>query len=96
MVSLAAVESLACSLWSDAQHVVLSFPDPRKGEQLLLVTDKPDATKDALLAHARREGFPDLWVPKDILIVPAVPVLASGKIDLQATVEMARQARPGL
>jgi acyl-[acyl-carrier-protein]-phospholipid O-acyltransferase/long-chain-fatty-acid--[acyl-carrier-protein] ligase len=96
MVSLAAVESLACSLWSDAQHVVLSFPDPRKGEQLLLVTDKPDANKDALLAHARKEGFSDLWVPKDILIVSAVPVLASGKIDLQATVEMARQARPAL
>ena len=96
MVSLAAVETLACSLWDDAQHVVLSFPDPRKGEQLLLVTDKLDATKEALLAHARKEGFPDLWVPKDILIVPAVPVLASGKIDLQATVEMARQARPAL
>jgi acyl-[acyl-carrier-protein]-phospholipid O-acyltransferase/long-chain-fatty-acid--[acyl-carrier-protein] ligase len=96
MVSLAAVETLACGLWSDAQHVVLSFPDPRKGEQLLLVTDKIEASKDDLLAHARREGFPDLWVPKEILVVPAVPVLASGKIDLQATVEMARQARPAV
>ena len=94
MVSLAAVETLACGLWSDAQHVVLSFPDPRKGEQLLLVTDKPDASKDALLAHARREGFPDLWVPKEILVVAAVPVLASGKVDLQATVAMAQKARP--
>ena len=35
------------------------LPDPRKGEQLLLVTDKPDANKDALLAHARKEGFSD-------------------------------------
>jgi acyl-[acyl-carrier-protein]-phospholipid O-acyltransferase / long-chain-fatty-acid--[acyl-carrier-protein] ligase len=96
MVSLAAVETLACGLWSDAQHVVLSFPDPRKGEQLLLVTDKIEASKDDLLAHARREGFPDLWVPREILVVPAVPVLASGKIDLQATVEMARQARPAM
>ena len=57
MVSLAAVETLACGLWSDAQHVVLSFPDPRKGEQLLLVTDKPEASKDALLAHARKRGL---------------------------------------
>jgi len=96
MVSLAAVETLACGLWADAQHVVLSFPDPRKGEQLLLVTDKVAASKDDLLAYARREGFPDLWVPKEILVVPAVPVLASGKIDLQATVEMARRARPAL
>jgi acyl-[acyl-carrier-protein]-phospholipid O-acyltransferase/long-chain-fatty-acid--[acyl-carrier-protein] ligase len=92
MVSLAAVETLACGLWTDAQHVCLSFPDPRKGEQLLLVTDKPQASKDELLAHARREGFPELWVPKSILIVQAVPVLASGKVDLQATVELARQS----
>jgi acyl-[acyl-carrier-protein]-phospholipid O-acyltransferase/long-chain-fatty-acid--[acyl-carrier-protein] ligase len=96
MVSLGAIETLACALWSDAQHVCLSFPDPRKGEQLLLVTDKPAASKDELLAYARREGFPELWVPKAILIVPAVPVLASGKIDLQATTELARQARPAL
>lgn len=96
MVSLGAIETLACGLWNDAQHVVLSFPDPRKGEQLLLVTDKPAASKDELLAHARREGFPELWVPKAILVVPAVPLLASGKVDLQATVEIARQARPGL
>ena len=95
MVSLGAIETLACGLWNDGQHVVLSFPDPRKGEQLLLVTDNASATKDALLAHARREGFPELWVPKAILVVPALPLLASGKIDLQATTEMAQQARPG-
>jgi len=94
MVSLAAVEGLCCALWSDAQHVVLSLPDPRKGEQLMLITDNKTATKEALLAHARQEGFPELWVPKSVLIVDAVPVLASGKIDLQATHEIARQARP--
>ncbi|MDH4981071.1 AMP-binding protein [Hyphomicrobium sp. D-2] len=96
MVSLAAVEGLACALWPDAQHVVLSFPDPRKGEQLLLVTDQPNASKDALLAHARGEGFSELWVPKSVLIVDAVPLLATGKVDLQATVELARPAQPAL
>jgi len=94
MVSLAAVESLAAGLWSDAQHVALSLPDARKGEQLVLVTDKPEASQDALLAHARKEGIPDLWVPKAVLVVAEIPVLASGKIDLQATQEMARQAHP--
>jgi acyl-[acyl-carrier-protein]-phospholipid O-acyltransferase/long-chain-fatty-acid--[acyl-carrier-protein] ligase len=74
MVSLAAVESLAAGLWSDANHVVLSLPDPRKGEQLMLVTDKADASK----------------------VVASIPVLASGKVDLQATQEMAHHARPML
>lgn len=94
MVSLAAVESMAAGLWSDAQHVALSLPDARKGEQLVLVTDKPEASKEALLAHARKEGIPELWVPKAVLVVPSIPVLATGKVDLQATQEMARQARP--
>lgn len=94
MVSLTAIENLITALWNDVQHVVLSLPDPRKGEQLLLVTEKPDASKDELLAHARKEGFPELWVPKSLLIVQAIPVLASGKIDLQATHELAAQSRP--
>ena len=91
MVSLAAIEGLAAGLWNDGQHVALSLPDPRKGEQLVLVTDKPDAAKEALQAHARTEGFPELWIPKSILIVEAVPVLGSGKVDLAATQELARQ-----
>ncbi len=94
MVSLAAIEGLVAALWNDALHVVLSLPDPRKGEQLLLVTEKANACKDELLAHARKEGFPELWVPKSLLVVSAIPVLASGKVDLQATHELANQARP--
>ena len=96
MVSLAAVESLAANLWPDANHVVVALPDVRKGEQLVLVTDKADAGKSDLLAYAQSNGFPELWVPRAILIVPNIPVLASGKTDLPATLEMARQTRPML
>lgn len=94
MVSLAAVESLVQGLWADAQHVVVSIPDQRKGESLVLVTDKPDADKESLLAYAREAGLPELWVPKAILVVNAIPVLGSGKVDLPATFEMARSSRP--
>jgi acyl-[acyl-carrier-protein]-phospholipid O-acyltransferase/long-chain-fatty-acid--[acyl-carrier-protein] ligase len=93
MVSLAAVESLAQGLWPEAQHVVISLPDARKGETLTLVTDKPDADREALLTHARTQGFPELWVPKAIMVAPTLPVLGSGKIDLAATHEMVRNAR---
>ena len=84
MISLAAVEQMASVLWPEHQHVVVSEPDPRKGEQLVLVTDKPDATREELHASARAQGYPELWVPRRIVIVPAIPVLGSGKVDLVA------------
>jgi acyl-[acyl-carrier-protein]-phospholipid O-acyltransferase/long-chain-fatty-acid--[acyl-carrier-protein] ligase len=90
MVSLAAIEATIQQLWPDSNHVVVALPDPRKGEQIVLVTDKPDADRDALLTHAQQQGFPELWVPKAIL-VSGIPVLGSGKTDYPATVEMARR-----
>jgi acyl-[acyl-carrier-protein]-phospholipid O-acyltransferase/long-chain-fatty-acid--[acyl-carrier-protein] ligase len=94
MVSFAAVESMAQGLWPDASHVVVSLPDPRKGEQLMLVTDKAQADREALLAHAKADGFPELWVPRTVLVVSGIPVLGNGKIDYPATVEMAGRLRP--
>lgn len=94
MVSLAAVESMVAGLWPDSNHVVVTLPDARKGEQLVLVTDKPDADKAALLAVARQQGFAELWVPKAVLVVPQIPVLGSGKIDFQAVGELAKHSRP--
>lgn len=93
MVSLAAVETMVASLWPNANHVVVTLPDARKGEQLVLVTEKADADKSELLAQARADGFPELWVPKAVLVVAQVPMLGSGKIDYQATNELAGRSR---
>ncbi len=92
MVSLAAVEAMVQALWPDCNHVVVTLPDPRKGEQIVLVTDKPAADRDALHAHAKAQGFPELWVPKAILVAP-VPVLGNGKIDYAGTAEMVNNLR---
>ncbi|WP_052341530.1 AMP-binding protein [Salinarimonas rosea] len=96
MISLAAVETMVQELWPEHDHVVVALPDARKGEQLVLVTDEPDADRDAVLAHARERGFPELWAPRAVLVVAAVPVLGSGKIDHVATAEMARSLLPML
>jgi acyl-[acyl-carrier-protein]-phospholipid O-acyltransferase / long-chain-fatty-acid--[acyl-carrier-protein] ligase len=93
MISLAAVETMVSGLWPESNHVVVSVPDPRKGEQLVLVTEKTDAGKDALLACARTEGVPELWVPRSIIVVPQIPLLGSGKTDFPATIEMVKHAR---
>ncbi len=94
MVSFAAVEGMAQTLWPESSHVVVALPDPRKGEQLMLVTDEAGADREALMAHAKADGFPELWVPRTVLVVGGIPVLGSGKIDYPATVEMAQRLRP--
>ena len=93
MISLAAVETMVSGLWPDSNHVVVNLPDPRKGEQLILVTEKPDAERAALIDRAHDEGMPELWVPRSIMVVGQIPVLGSGKVDFPATVEMVRQMR---
>lgn len=93
MVSLAAVEALAAQLWPDATHVAVAVPDARKGEQLVLVTDRGDADRAALQAFAQAHDVPELWLPRAVMSVSAIPTMASGKVDHPATREMVLRHR---
>ena len=82
MISLAAVENLASELWPNAQSAVITEPDPRRGEQLVLVTEEKGATRAAFQAYAKNKGAPDLLAPAEVMVVDKLPVLGSGKADL--------------
>jgi len=84
MVSLTAAEDLAAAVWPDCRHAVVALPDPKKGERLILVTDRRDAEPGPLLAHAQQIGAPELAVPRKIIRVPEIPVLGTGKTDYVA------------
>lgn len=84
MVSLTAAEDLAAAVWPDSRHAVVAQPDPKKGERLILVTDRRDADSGPLLAHAQQIGAPELAVPRRIVKVPEIPVLGTGKTDYPA------------
>ncbi len=84
MVSLTAAEDLAAAVWPDCRHAVVALPDPKKGERLVLVTDRRDAEPGPLLAHAQQVGAPELAVPRKIIRVPEIPVLGTGKTDYVA------------
>ena len=95
MVSLTAVEGLASAVWPDARHAVVAVADSRKGEKLVLVTDRSDAEVARLAEWAREHGAPELAVPKKIVRVGEVPVLGTGKTDyvaIQQMVEMDKAA----
>lgn len=62
-------------------HVIVALSDRVKGEQLVLITEaklEPEWVRAAL----EREGLPALWVPRQMVQVNRIPMLASGKVDL--------------
>jgi len=62
--------------------VVTGIPDPSKGEALVLLTTR-DITVSDIRAKLLDAGFPNLWVPKIIVKVAAIPILGTGKTDLK-------------
>jgi acyl-[acyl-carrier-protein]-phospholipid O-acyltransferase/long-chain-fatty-acid--[acyl-carrier-protein] ligase len=93
MISMPAAEALAASLWPEEQHAVVAVPDARKGEQLLLLTTRRDATPTALLAQARARGLAEIAVPRVVHAVDKVPLLGSGKTDYPAAQKIAEALR---
>jgi acyl-[acyl-carrier-protein]-phospholipid O-acyltransferase / long-chain-fatty-acid--[acyl-carrier-protein] ligase len=92
MISLPAVEGYAGTLWPGLDHAVVTRPDPRKGEQLVLFTTKAGATASELLGWAKANGVAEISVPKDVRVVDALPVLGTGKLDYPRLSEMAAGA----
>ena len=84
MVSLGSVEKAVTSLWPANQHAVIAVPDDKKGEQLVLVTDRADAGRPALLEHFRAQGLAELLLPRQVKVVDKLPLLGTGKTDYVA------------
>jgi acyl-[acyl-carrier-protein]-phospholipid O-acyltransferase / long-chain-fatty-acid--[acyl-carrier-protein] ligase len=81
MVSLAAVEMLAADLWPDNVSAVAAVPDARKGERLILITDKHGATRADFQAYARSKHASELMLPSEVIVLDKLPLLGSGKVD---------------
>ena len=81
MVSLTSAEAMVHAVYPDGEHAVVTIPDARKGEQLVLVTTQETANKDDLSRYASGNGITELAVPKTILTIDKLPVLGSGKTD---------------
>jgi acyl-[acyl-carrier-protein]-phospholipid O-acyltransferase/long-chain-fatty-acid--[acyl-carrier-protein] ligase len=93
-VSLAVVENIAAAVWPDHCHAAVAVPDERKGEQVVLATDFPEGRRLELVAWAQNHGVSELTVPRRVLVLPAIPVLATGKTDY-VTVQKLAEAEQG-
>ena len=91
MVSLAAVEMLAAELWPNYTTAVSAVPDARKGERLIMVTDKHGATRSDFMAYARSKHAAELMLPAEIVVLDKLPMLGSGKVDQLAIDKFVRE-----
>ena len=81
MVSLTQVEQQVSQLWPLYQHAVISVPDERKGEQIVLVTTNQHANREQLVAFAKLNQMADISIPRSIIVLEEIPLLGSGKTD---------------
>ena len=90
MVSHVGVEqAIASALPSEGtQDFVIGVPSAEKGEELVLLTTRC-VSQESLRRALVRSGVPNLWIPRCVIQVPQLPVLASGKLDLVACVRLA-------
>ena len=67
---------------------IAGIPDDAKGEALVVLTTRDIDGKD-LREKLSAAGTPNLWIPKIIKRVEAIPVLGTGKLDLTRCKELA-------
>jgi acyl-[acyl-carrier-protein]-phospholipid O-acyltransferase/long-chain-fatty-acid--[acyl-carrier-protein] ligase len=70
---------------------LMGVPDQAKGEALVLLSTV-DVDQPALRSALAATGVPNLWIPRIIHRVDAIPALASGKLDLVGCKKLAEEA----
>src|SRR6184192_1700328 len=76
------VDLLGLSGRDERPLAVMGVQDEAKGEALVLLS-AVDIDLAELRSKLHEAGVPNLWIPKQIQHVEAIPVLASGKLDLK-------------
>lgn len=71
---------------------IMGVQDEAKGEALVLLS-AIDVDLAQLRDKLRDAGVPNLWIPKKICRVEAIPVMASGKLDLRKCQDLAAQSK---
>jgi acyl-[acyl-carrier-protein]-phospholipid O-acyltransferase/long-chain-fatty-acid--[acyl-carrier-protein] ligase len=79
----------------DARRIaVVGIPDADRGEALILLSAIPGGSEHQEIIDLRyrllEQGVPALWIPKTLKRVHEIPVLASGKLDVQGCITLAQ------
>lgn len=98
MVSLELVERIAAEAQPNGNHAAASIPDTARGEAVVLFTEDSSLSRDRLKEAARRLGASEVALPRRVVPVDKIPLLANGKKDYrtlskQLELEVSRDER---
>lgn len=76
----------------EVNAAVTAVPDERKGERLVVIHTRLALAPDEICKRLQASGLPNLWIPgaDSFVEVEAIPILGSGKIDLKALNDVAK------
>lgn len=90
------VRSLGLEGESIRRVAIVGVPDIEKGEALIMLTSVPGGPEHQEIVQLRYRlidhGVPPLWIPKKMIRVTEIPVLASGKLDVKSCEKIAKAA----
>ncbi|MCB1229087.1 MAG: AMP-binding protein [Verrucomicrobiae bacterium] len=76
-------EALGFDNESERKVAIVGVPDEAKGEALVLLSAEPGLDVTDLRYRLLEKGVASLWIPKIIIEVDEIPLLASGKLDIK-------------
>jgi acyl-[acyl-carrier-protein]-phospholipid O-acyltransferase/long-chain-fatty-acid--[acyl-carrier-protein] ligase len=89
MVSLSLLEDIASEVDILAMCAAVSIEDDKKGEQIILFTTSAMVTKEKVLLEIRKAKISELYMPKSVVVLSELPVLATGKINYREILKIA-------
>ncbi len=89
MTSLVTVENLAGAAWPEHAHAAAAVAGGRKGDMIVLLTEYPSPTREALQQELQRRQLPERYLPARIFQVESIPLLGTGKLDTVAATRLA-------
>lgn len=89
IVEQALLKALGCEGQSEWVLAVTACADAVKGEQLVVIHTQ-DIDFESIKVSLVAAGLPNLWIPKVYKKVPKIPILGTGKLDLNSLRQLAR------
>lgn len=95
MISLGFIEDEVAKLSPEHHHAAIAIENLEQGKPLLrLYTNDPNLNASKIREHFGAERIPNTWLPREVVYMPELPVLRTGKVDYQTLQKLASGATP--